>query len=127
MSLFFSSCSFVLQHRQINTKITIQNAIWEIDEFHKANGRFPSEHELREQIQKVGKRYVDEWRQELVYRILEKDGVTQYVLLSRGGDGRIDEPDPSMYVGSPEEDVNGKYGRDIVAVDGDFVRNVGKP
>ena len=117
-------CGTIERSKQLHTQARLHNVIAAIRELVHENGRLPSSEQLKRRVGE--KMWGDGWGREFEYGSFIKDGEEYYVAASLGRDGIRDVDQLSDYIGSPKESVQGSFDRDIVAVNGRFVRDAGK-
>lgn len=94
-------------------------------EAHTSKGRpLPTPEDLRERAGTT--RFMDPWGGNILYRRLQGPSGSHYILACLGSDHKLDVERLTDYIGAASEHVGGDASRDIVVVDGRFVRNAGK-
>ena len=116
-----SGCDHLDAGRQVRTKGILQAWVHWIDEYHDARGGWPERDDLVKHLDRAD--LVDPWGSPIQYAVFG----SQYVVASLGRDGKLDVGDLKDYLAVADVvNVNGEYERDIVSVNGRFIRNAGK-
>ena len=120
----FAGCGRMERGRQIRAQAQLQY-LSALIEAHSSKGHpLPTLDELREMTD--ASRFTDPWGGSILYRRLQGPSGSHYILACLGSDHELDVKRLTDYVDADSEDVAYIASRDIVLVDGRFVRNAGK-
>lgn len=119
-----TGCQRIQRGRQIRAQGELQYLTAMIESRRKDGGSLMSADEFRTAFD--SRRREDPWGREYLYERFVSSAGERYVLASRGADGVLDVAELSGYLSAIREDVAYMPERDIVVVDGEFVRNAGK-
>jgi hypothetical protein len=123
-SLRSVACGRVERGHQVRAQGDLQYVVAAIEGFREEHGSPPNRAELADRI--GNEQLVDVWGWPIQYSAYSRSHADHYVLASSGRDGKLDVDALENYLNAKPEDVAGQYDRDIVVVDGQFVRNAGK-
>lgn len=124
VSVLILGCGRVERGHQVRTQGDLQYLVPAIEGFREEHGFPPTPADLAERV--GDERLVDVWGRPIQYATYARSDADHYVLASLGRDGRLDVDFLEDYLDAEPGDVSGQYDRDIVVVDGRFVRNAGK-
>jgi hypothetical protein len=110
--------------KQVRAQGALQYLITVIENHRETTGSIPSLSELRRLVDSG--RLQDPWGEMIRYEVFSVSDGRRYVLASVGSDNKLDVGDLRDYLVAAQDDVAYDFGRDIVVVDGVFVRNAGK-
>ena len=108
----------------------LENITEEIRRFKQVSGHLPASDEFVAAVARLRAGWPDptrdSWGRALRYARVG-DGVSaRYILVAVGRDGRLDVARLEDYLHASPANVNGAHDRDLVVVDGEFVRIAGK-
>jgi hypothetical protein len=119
-----NGCSRIERGKQVRAQGALQYLIAVIENHYETAGSIPSLGELQGLVD--SERLRDPWGEKIRYEVFSDSDRPRYVLASLGSDKTLDVGDIRDYLVAAPEDIAYEVDRDIVVVDGIFVRNAGK-
>ncbi len=122
--VFIVSCGRLERTKQIAAQAKLQYLTSVIEKELGASGHLLSQEELSQRVDAA--RLQDPWGEQIIYEpYLDNDG-GRYILVITGSDRRLDVSTVGEYLLARPERIAEEPKRDVVVVDGQFVRNAGK-
>lgn len=116
LALSALSCNVYQEvHMQTPTFVNLQVVAMRIQEVVEREGEIPTAEAM--EIVKWMNEGKDAWGEPIVY-ISRKDPAFSFVVISKGRDRQLDNPDADIYFSIEEMDIIGNFDRDIVFRDG---------
>lgn len=130
VGLFVVGCAFIVgceridRGKQVRAQGQLQYLSAKIEARREEGRPLLTAEEFRSTFE--SNRLEDPWGRTFRYERFVSSAGERYVLASMGADGVLDVPKLAVYLSATRQDVAYMPDRDIVVVDGEFVRSAGK-
>ena len=121
---FITGCQRIERGKQVRAQGQLQYLSAKIEAKRDEGGSLLTAEEFRAAFD--SSRLEDPWGRTFLYERFAAPSGERYVIASMGADGILDVAELAVYLSASREDVAYTPERDIVVVDGEFIRSAGK-